>query len=139
MKRKTYEIPDGKSTVISDEQSENIDEEIFFIVEEMPSFQGRTPEAFREYLQDNLVYPEEAKASHITGRVYVQMIVTSKGEVTNVKILRSASPVFDAEVVRVVESSPLWKPGSQRGIPVAVQFTFPVDFKLQEEEIIRNN
>jgi TonB family protein len=132
MKRKTYEIREGKSTEISDERSENIDEAVFFVVEEMPSFQGRTPEAFREYIQDNLVYPEEAKESHITGKVFVQMIVNSKGKVTNVEVVRSASPVLDAEAVRVVESSPLWKPGSQRGIPVAVQFTFPIDFKLAE-------
>jgi len=132
MKRKVYEIPEGKSTRITDERSEQTDEELFFLVEEMPSFQGRTAEAFREYLQDNLIYPEEAKESHITGRVYVQMIVNSKGEVTNVEVVRSASPVLNAEAIRVVESSPLWKPGSQRGIPVAVQFTVPIDFNLPE-------
>ena len=132
MKRKLYEIPEGKSTKVTDEHSENIDEDVFFIVEEMPVFQGRTPEAFREYIQENLIYPEEAKENHITGKVYVQMIVNSKGEVTDVKVIRGIHPLLDKEAVRVVESSPLWEPGSQRGIPVAIQFTFPINFKLPE-------
>ncbi|KPK83397.1 MAG: hypothetical protein AMS27_13000 [Bacteroides sp. SM23_62_1] len=133
MKRKLYEIPEGKSTKITDERSENIDEDLFFLVEEMPVFQGRTAEAFREYLQDNLIYPEEAREKKITGKVYVQMIVNSKGEVTNVKVVRGVHSLLDKEAVRVVESSPLWEPAKQNGKAVAIAFTFPIDFKLSEE------
>jgi TonB family protein len=133
MKRRLYEIPEGKSTkIIRDELPEQTGEDIYFLVEEMPAFQGRTPEAFREYLQENLAYPEEAKEKNIDGKVYVQMIVNSKGEVADVKVLRGVHPLLDKEAVRVVESSPLWEPGKQNGKAVAVAFTFPVEFKLPE-------
>lgn len=133
MKRKLYEIPEGKNTKIKDEYLEQTDEDVFFLVEEMPVFQGRTPEAFREYLQENLIYPEKAKENHITGKVYVQMVVNSKGEVTDVKVLRGVNPLLDKEAVRVVESSPLWEPAKQNGKAVAVQFTFPIEFKLPDK------
>ncbi|MFO8022538.1 MAG: ATP-binding protein, partial [Perlabentimonas sp.] len=34
------------------------------------------------------------------------------------------------EAVRVVESSPKWTPGKQRGKAVRTTFTFPISFKL---------
>jgi len=132
MKRKIYEIPEGKSTRLKDERAEQTDEELYFLVEEMPSFQGKTAEAFREYLQDNLIYPEEAIKNNISGKVYIQMIVNSKGEVNNVKVVRGVHSLLDKEAVRVVESSPFWEPGKQNGKAVAVEFTFPVEFKLSE-------
>ncbi len=132
MKRKLYEIPEGKSTKIKNEYTEQTGEDTYVLVEEMPVFQGRTAEAFREYLQKNLVYPEEAKEKNITGKVYVKMTVNSKGEVTDVKVVRGVHPLLDKEAVRIVESSPLWEPGKQNGKAVAVAFTFPIEFKLPE-------
>lgn len=40
--------------------------------------------------------------------------------------------VADEEIkaLRVVMSSPKWEPGRQRGKPVKVQFTFPINFVL---------
>ena len=37
-------------------------------------------------------------------------------------------------VIRVVKSMPKWKPGTQRGKPVRVQFNLPVSFGLQDED-----
>jgi TonB family protein len=132
MERKVHEIPEGKSTKIKEEYTGQTGEDTYFLVEEMPVFQGRTPEAFREYLQENLVYPQEAKEKNIAGKVYIQMTVNSKGEVTDVKVVRGVHPLLDKEAVRVVVSSPLWEPGKQNGKAVAVAFTFPVEFKLPE-------
>jgi len=50
--------------------------------------------------------------------------------VSNVKITRSAHPLLDAEAVRVIKSMPDWKPGTQRGKPVAVSYVVPVEFSL---------
>jgi len=104
--------------------------EIYTVVEEMPSFQGKGGEGFRDYIAQNIVYPEEAKKNGITGEVYVQFTVNTKGEVVDVKVVKTASPLLDKEAIRVTESSPLWKPGKQQGKPVDVQFTFPIKFAL---------
>jgi protein TonB len=38
---------------------------------------------------------------------------------------------LDKEALRVVSTMPKWKPGEQRGKPVRVKFTLPVQFRLQ--------
>ena len=106
------------------------DEEIFFIVEDMPSFQGKGMEGFREWIVRNLRYPENAASKGIKGKVYVQFAVNSKGEVVDVVVVKGIDPEIDKEAVRVVMSAPRWEPGKQRGKPVKVQFTFPINFVL---------
>ena len=114
----------------SENENETKNAELFFIVEEMPSFQGTGQAGFRDWIGDNLVYPEKAYRDSISGRVYIQFTVDSVGQVVNVAVVRGVHPVLDAEAIRVVESSPAWIPGKQRGKNVAVQFTFPVTFVL---------
>jgi protein TonB len=113
------------------EEEEVAEEEIFFIVEDMPSFQGKGQEGFREWIAQNLRYPEIAAENGISGRVYVQFAVNSKGEVVDAVVVRGVDPALDKEAIRVVMSSPKWEPGKQRGKPVKVQFTFPINFILQ--------
>ena len=114
----------------SDEE-EVAEEEVFFIVEDMPSFQGAGQEGFREWIAKNLRYPEIAAENGISGKVYVQFAVNSKGEVVDAIVVRGVDPALDKEAIRVVMSSPQWAPGKQRGKPVKVQFTFPINFVLQ--------
>jgi protein TonB len=114
-----------------DEPEEEAEEEIFFIVEDMPTFQGGSHETFRTYIQKNLEYPQVAAENGISGRVFVQFAVNSNGEVVDAKVVRGVDPALDKEALRVVKSSPQWSPGKQRGKPVKVQFTFPIVFVLQ--------
>lgn len=113
----------------SDDNNKTL-EEVFSIVEEMPSFQGAGIEGFRIWIANNLIYPEKAYRDSVSGRVYVQFIVNSLGEVTNAIVVKGVHPDLDAEALRVVESSPVWIPGKQRGKNVAVRFTFPINFVL---------
>ena len=110
------------------EGDEVLDEEIFFVVEDMPSFMGKGQEGFREWIARNLKYPETAAKKRIGGRVYVQFAVNSKGEVVDAVVIKGVDPAIDQEAVRVIMSSPKWEPGRQRGKPVKVQFTFPINF-----------
>jgi protein TonB len=115
-----------------EEEEEEVNEmEVFFVVEDMPTFQGQSSDAFRIYIQQNLKYPVIAQENGVSGRVFVQFDVNGKGEVTNVVVVRGVDPSLDKEAVRVVKSSPRWTPGKQRGRPVRVRFTFPIVFQLQ--------
>ena len=114
-----------------EEEEEVAEEEVFFIVEDMPSFQDKGQDGFRTYIGNNLRYPEIAAENGISGRVYVQFAVNSKGDVVDAIVVRGVDPALDKEAVRVVMSSPKWSPGKQRGKPVKVQFTFPINFVLQ--------
>ena len=110
---------------------EEVTEEIFFIVEDMPSFQGKGLSGFRDWVMKQLEYPEIAAKKGIEGEVFVQFVVDKNGDVKNVVLMRGADPLLDAEALRVVKTSPQWKPGKQRGQVVNVAFTFPIKFVLQ--------
>ncbi|HYX07946.1 MAG TPA: energy transducer TonB, partial [Bacteroidales bacterium] len=121
------------ATTNSDSESGNknsADEEVFFIVEDMPTFQGKPVDNFRNYIADNIVYPEVAAKNGIEGKVFVQFKVTSTGKVADAKVVRGVDPALDAEALRVIKSSPDWEPGKQRGKKVCVMFTFPIKFEL---------
>jgi protein TonB len=123
---------DAIEIVEFDEEEEEVNEqEVFFVVEDMPTFQGKSSDAFRIYIQQNLNYPIIAQENGISGRVFVQFDVNGKGDITNVIVVRGVDPSLDKEAARVVKSSPKWTPGKQRGRPVNVRFTFPIVFQLQ--------
>jgi outer membrane biosynthesis protein TonB len=61
-------------------------------------------------------------------------MVTSKGKVDDVKIVRGVHPELDQEAIRVVMSSPDWEPGKEKGKNVNVVYTFPVIFMLGEKK-----
>ena len=68
-----------------------------------------------------------------------QFVVGSDGKVGDVKILRGVHPDLDAEVVRVISSSPDWTPGYVKGEPVKVTYTFPVVFKTRGDAAPETN
>ena len=102
---------------------------VFFIVEDMPEFPGGD-EALRKYIANALTYPEVAQKKKIQGKVYVTFVVEKDGSVGDVKIARGVDPSLDKEALRVVKDLPMWKPGKQRGEPVRVSYTVPINFAL---------
>ncbi|RLD69098.1 MAG: hypothetical protein DRJ29_14610 [Bacteroidetes bacterium] len=121
------EQPD--ETIDSPTNTAPVDEEIFFIVEEMPTFNGGEPATeFRKYISQNLQFPETAAENGTEGRVIVQFAVDKNGKVVDANVVRSVNPALDKEAVRVVMSSPDWEPGKQRGKAVKILFTFPINF-----------
>ena len=98
--------------------------------EEMPKYPGGT-EGLMRYLAKNIKYPVDAQKSKTQGRVVVQIIIDKEGRVTSPKIVQSVSPSLDAEAIRVITGMPRWEPGKNKGETLAVQYTLPINFKLQ--------
>jgi len=103
----------------------------FQLVEQKPSFNGGDANEFSKWVNQRLVYPEIAKENGVQGRVMLQFTVNTDGSVSGVKVLRGVDASLDKEAVRVVSSSPKWKPGKQRDRAVKVTYTFPVIFQLR--------
>ena len=112
------------------EEEEVQEQEIFQIVEEMPSYPGGE-QKLMEFVAKNIKYPQIARETGIQGRVFVGFVVEPDGSVSNVKVLRGIGGGCDEEAMRVVKSMPKWKPGKQRGKAVRVSYMLPVNFKLQ--------
>ena len=112
---------------------DDVDETIpFSIIEEKPKFNGKDADVgFREWVYSKIVYPPAAVDNVIKGRIYTEFTIDKDGSITDIKILRGADPLLNAEALRVLKMSPKWTPGKQRGKAVKVTFQFPFVFDLQ--------
>ena len=97
-----------------------------------PSFQGKDANAFSSWVTARLKYPADALAAHIDGTVLVKFVIGTNGGVQEVEVIEGVFPSLDAEAVRVIKSSPKWKPGIKDGKPIRVTYTHPVIFVIPE-------
>ena len=96
-----------------------------------PTFRGHSDLTFfTEWVNKNLKYPKDAKDAHVEGTVKLQFTIGTNGGVQEVMVLQGVYPSLDNEALRVVRSSPKWKPGIKNGKPVRVTYTFPIVFSL---------
>ena len=107
--KKEIEI-DGQTNIdvkLDPEKATGFDEETqaYFIVEEMPEFPGGDI-GLRNYLEQNLKYPQIALLNGIQGTVYVSFVINEEGNVVQPKIARSVDPALDKEALRLVSSLP---------------------------------
>ena len=111
---------------------QNVAEAVTFdAIEVKPTFNGGDAGEFVKWAYSQLNYPEKAKKDKAQGRVLVQFTIGTDGSVSNVELVKGVREDLNAEVLRVVSSSPKWEPGKQNGEAVPVRFSFPVVFKLQ--------
>lgn len=117
--------------VEEDKRQEEDQNVVFKIVETMPSFPGGDA-ALMKYIGDNVRYPAIAQENGIQGRTICQFTVEKDGSITDIQVLRSSGDQsLDKEAKRVIQSMPKWSPGKQRGKPVRVSYTIPINFRLQ--------
>jgi protein TonB len=120
----------GFGDLISEGDGEGDAEEPYITVEEMPTFMGGDINHFRQWVQSRTKYPEEALENQITGRVVLTFVIEKDGSLSQLKVLKGVHPLLDDEAIRVVSSSPKWKPGYQRGNAVRVRYTMPLIFQF---------
>jgi TonB family protein len=123
------------------------EEEVFMIVEDHPRFPGCekmkiskydkeicAQKKMLEYLFSNLEYPEEAMKNNTAGKVIVQFVVNKKGYIENITLIKDIGDGCGEAAIKVVQGMNdlpnRWKPGMQRGRPVKVKYTLPINFTL---------
>lgn len=104
-------------------ENQNID------LDSLPKFPGGKEGLFK-FIVENIRYPHEAKTQKITGKVFLQFIITDKGRIKDVKVIKSAHPLLDKEAQRVVSLMPDWKPGKFMGEYVNMRYPVPISFRL---------
>lgn len=103
-------------------------DEPFLFVEVMPAFKGGGLEKFREWVSKRTSYPQAAYERKIRGTVFLTFIVEKDGTVSNVTVVKGVDPLLDNEAVKAISESPKWTPGKQRGEPVRVRYSIPLNF-----------
>lgn len=127
---------------------EEVIEEVFSIVEEMPRFPGcdmeGTYEAKKacadkkmlEFIYENVKYPSVARENNVEGTAVVSFVVEKDGSISTVKILRDPGAGCGEEALRIIElmqkMPEKWIPGRQGNQKVRVQFNLPIRFRLAQ-------
>ncbi len=108
------------------------DDTVYYIVDEFPDYPGGR-NAYLDYLNEKMVYPDDARRDSIQGRVLVQFIVEKDGSITNAVVLKnSRSESLDAEALRLIEQMPKWTPGKLNDTIRRVRMIMPVSFRLDK-------
>ena len=110
---------------------ENGKETDYFPYETPASYPGGK-EGIRKYIIENLNYPKDAQKKRIEGRVLIQFVVSTTGEVTTVKVKQSVHPLLDDEALRIIREMPKWTPGMIDGKPVNSVFSLPITFQMRK-------
>ena len=113
------------------EEEEIVEEQPFLVAETMPSFQGGDLNTFRNWVQQNVKFPQIALENGIQGRVVLSFVIEKDGRLTNIQVLQTPDRSLSEEAIRVLNKSPKWSPGKQRNQVVRVKYTLPVDFRVQ--------
>ena len=110
-------------------QKKEKEADFYTIVETMPIYPGGD-KALLDFVAETVSYPKKAKDANITGVVYVSYIVNKKGKTIKVRVVRGAHPLLDKAGLKCIKKLKGYKPGTQKGKPVNVQFTIPIRFVL---------
>lgn len=108
-------------------EEEEEEEQIHETVEQQPKLRGSM-----DSLRSQIEYPAMAREAQIEGRVYVEFVVTKKGNVKDAEIVRGLGGGLDKEALRVIKDAK-FQPGIQQGHPVNVKMTMPIIFQLDSE------
>ena len=111
---------------------------VYEVVEIQPNPPGGMA-GWNKYLMENLRYPTNAQRKGIEGTVIVAFVVNTDGTTTDIEILRSVGGGCDEEVIRIVQGSPKWTPGMQRGTPVRTRMRLPLRFILGGTDTSRDS
>ena len=120
----------AKATPTFKDASGNV---VYYKAEIDPAYPGGLDE-LRNYLRDNIKYPEEARQNGQEATVFVEFVVDAKGKVREVVAAEvvgdEGDDAFKRESVRVVSNMPGWNPGRQQGKAVDASFSIPITFQL---------
>ena len=145
------DIPPPPSEDIVEEDSKDEDEQVVvetppIVIEQDPEPEPEAPivdypdqeaefpggmAAMKQFLADNIKYPEIAMEMGDQGKVFVEFVVEKDGSISQIKILRGVSKEIDREAKRVVSIMPKWAPAEAKGESVRARCRIPINFVLQ--------
>ncbi len=97
-----------------------------------------------EHVNKHFQFPEAARQLGVGGKVYISFVVEEDGTISNIDIARSAAinytdssqeiqnaaKLLDEEAIRIIKMIQIEKPAMQRGKPVRMSFTMPINAQL---------
>ena len=66
----------------------------------------------------------------IEGKVFLEFTVNTDGTLSDIHALKGVGGGCDEEAIKVMQGSPTWIPGKQRGMNVRQRMVIPINFSL---------
>lgn len=108
------------------------DKTIYESAEHMPTYPGGAVE-LKKFIDERLMYPKAALADSAQDIIQVSFIVEKDGSTNGFEVIDEHHPALEAEAVRVLQQMPKWKPATQNGVKVRVEYVVPVKFTLPNQ------
>ncbi|CAM1339929.1 energy transducer TonB [Tenacibaculum aestuarii] len=116
-------------------------EVLFSVVEEVPLFPNceiSTGQEAKKCFKDNMqkhfsknYYPEVFSQEGIRGRILIQFTIDVYGNPKNIQIVSSkSSKIITKEINRIINKLPQFSAGKEKGMPVDVTYSFPINLIL---------
>lgn len=116
-------------------------EVLFSVVEQVPLFpkcknnsNEKAKKCFKNNMQKHFsknYYPEVFSEEGIRGRVLIQFTIDVYGNPKNIQVVSSKpSKVITNEINRIINKLPQLESGKEKGIPVDVTYSFPINLIL---------
>ena len=133
VKTNKSKIKAHSTTTICDFVSTKVqEEEIIYMGEAIytdPEFKGGI-EKFKDYIQQNYVFPKKTK--EINGEIQATFVIAKDGRLGDIKLIKDIGDGMGQELIRLLEKSENWIPGSQNGKMVRNLFSITLFIKTDK-------
>ena len=120
----------------------------FAIVETIPVFPGCKKSTAADYnlrrqedltcfnagimnhIRNEFRYPNEAKVAGISEKIFIHFTIDNTGSIKSAQVVRGDNIHLIEEALRLINSLPKMTPANQKGKPVSVGYSIPINFKL---------
>ncbi|MGF1585540.1 MAG: carboxypeptidase-like regulatory domain-containing protein [Bacteroidales bacterium] len=112
----------GSAYTVTDEDGSQL---VFFVVEELPVYPGNFY-ALGQYVKS--MEEKLSREQNLKGEVLVGFTIDENGKVSDIRVLETDNITIASSAIDIVSGMADWTPGKQRGKPVPVNFTLPLEF-----------
>lgn len=91
-------------------------------------------DAFKDYLEKSLKYPEHALKNGVEGRVTIEFTVGTDGHLAGFLVLKGLGYGCDDEAIRLVKEGPAWKPSRRNAQAVTERVKLRLKFSIPKKK-----
>ncbi len=106
--------------------TETTDSDILSVVEVKPEYPGGI-QAFYQYFIDNMRVPSNIQ---VKGKLQMSFVVEKDGSLTDIKVVNDDNTNLGNAATTVLQKSPKWIPGMQKGKRVRIQYNLPIQIEI---------
>ncbi|HKZ38175.1 MAG TPA: TonB family protein [Chryseolinea sp.] len=88
---------------------------------------------FKQYLEENARYPEQAIKNQVEGKVTVQFTIETSGQLSDFRVIRGIGFGCDEEVIRLIKQGPKWSPSKRDEAPIRDKVKVRMRFALPKK------